>query len=427
MNLDMGSESKSVSGSGSPKPETKNKWACVVRFGGVGDNLIASSVLPGLRAKFGHVEVITRRPWGIVFDNNPYIDKLTYKEEDELPNTGPDDWQKWFLTRAKEYESFHHLSHTCEMTLALFSLQTQFWWPASMRRKICGKNYLEMVHDVCELPYAPIGARFYPTDEEIARAKQDKAEKIRKGRSGPVVGVVCSGTRIDKRHPRLGHAIARLITELEATVVLFGGPTKDRLIAKEIEDLVKHHNGSIRGEIPGLGVCISLSEEDETWHIRRSLSQVRECDLVITPDTGPAWAVSMCPMPKILLLSHASEENIAKYWVNTTVLKADPERVPCWPCHRLHNDSSTCVPNPENDGPACMSDISIETIMKAAREALGVDKPIQVQTQAQTQTSAPSRSKKVAKKGNGADEKTPAPAPVPVPAPTSIERITWKE
>jgi hypothetical protein len=30
-------------------------------------------------------------------------------------------------------------------------------------------------------------------------------------------------------------------------------------------------------------------------------------------------------MPKIMLLSHASEENITKHWVNTTTLHADPK------------------------------------------------------------------------------------------------------
>ena len=47
------------------------------RFGGIGDNLIASAVLPGLRAKYGRVEVITQHPQHVVFENNPYVDKLS--------------------------------------------------------------------------------------------------------------------------------------------------------------------------------------------------------------------------------------------------------------------------------------------------------------------------------------------------------------
>jgi hypothetical protein len=89
--------------------------------------------------------------------------------------------------------------------------------------------------------------------------------------------------------------------------------------------------------------------------------------LVITPDTGPQWAVAQLPMPKIVLLSHSSAENITKYAVNTTSLAAEQSRVPCFPCHRLHSDYSTCTPNFDNDGPACITDLSVEAIVQAAR------------------------------------------------------------
>jgi hypothetical protein len=70
------------------------------------------------------------------------------------------------------------------------------------------------------------------------------------------------------------------------------------------------------------------------------------------------------------MLSHASPENITKHWTNTTTLHADQGHVPCWPCHRLHTDGSTCVANHDNDGPACMADISIDTIVRAVKTAL---------------------------------------------------------
>jgi ADP-heptose:LPS heptosyltransferase len=93
-------------------------------------------------------------------------------------------------------------------------------------------------------------------------------------------------------------------------------------------------------------------------------------DLVVTPDTGTAWAVAMEQMPKIVMVSHASAENITKHWVNTTTLHADPQRVPCWPCHRLHNDISTCVPDKDvGKGAACMGDISVETVVQAVDKA----------------------------------------------------------
>jgi hypothetical protein len=87
------------------------------------------------------------------------------------------------------------------------------------------------------------------------------------------------------------------------------------------------------------------------------------CDVVVTPDTGVWWAVAFEQNAKVLLLSHGSVENVAKHAVNTTVLHADPHRVPCWPCHKLHDDHTTCVSNSDNTGAACISDTSVERLV----------------------------------------------------------------
>jgi hypothetical protein len=108
---------------------------------------------------------------------------------------------------------------------------------------------------------------------------------------------------------------------------------------------------------------------EQHWSIRRSLTQAYVSDCVITPDTGVGWAVALEAMPKIALLSHASEENITKHWVNTTSLHADINRVPCWPCHRLHDDMSTCKPSKDNpNAAACMADISVQSIVEAVQK-----------------------------------------------------------
>ncbi len=328
--------------------------------------MIVSSVLPGLKAKWGHVELIATKPWSVVLENNPNLDKLTNIDGEHIPSTSPDEWQKWFVRRSKEYDAFFNLSHSCEMAHALFPGQTEFWWPASFRRERCKGSYLETVHRVCEIGYDPIGSQFFPTDDELTAAHETR-EKIG---HGPIIGWVCSGTRIDKRHPRAGIAIARMIRELGVTVALFGGWDKDRLIAQEIEAQVRQENHQYSGTIEGLVTCMSLSKEQDIWPIRRGITQLMQCDLVITPDTGPWWAVAFEPLPKILMVSHASAENIGKHAVNTTVLAADPERVKCHPCHRLHSDFTTCTTNHENNGAACISDIAVHTIVETARRML---------------------------------------------------------
>lgn len=343
---------------------SRNGWACVARFGGVGDNLMAASVLPGLRKKYGRVEVISGLPQSCVFEHNPYVDKLSISDKQFIPQDSSTNWQKWFLGRSLEYDAFYHLSHSCETMRALFVGQTQFWWPASFRRKLCFQNYLETVHDICEVPYE-FESLFYQSEPERdyhIDTKRKVGEKC--------IAWVISGTRIDKTHPHAPMIIARLIKEVGPVVMLGGpAPSKDFEHAKLIQEMVIRYNGDDKG----LHLGLSSDPNNPNWPIRRVLGFSQHCDLVITPDTGPAWACAFNDMPKIMLLSHASEENITKHWTKTITLHADRARVSCFPCHQLHDSGDTCTPNRAKDGAACISDISTQCIVMAAQAAFGGD------------------------------------------------------
>jgi ADP-heptose:LPS heptosyltransferase len=338
-------------------------WACLCRFGGIGDNLIASAVLPGLKAKYGKIEVITQEPQHVVFENSPYIDKLAVYKAGDLPDG--EEWHKWFSRRAKEYDFLANLSHSCESMRALFRGQSQYYWSDKFRRKFCGASYLETVGDICDVPYDTLAPRFFPTDIENKLAISTKLKYgLGVDNKRPVIGWVISGTRIDKVYPWTPMAVARLIREI-GQVILLGGPTEKELsIAKMVEDHVKQQNGTTNGLLTALS-----SPEIETWPIRRILTMAMHCDIVIGPDTGPMWAVSMCDMPKIMLLSHASPENITKYWNNTITLHADPKQVNCWPCHRLIDLPEHCRVHPDANAAACISDITVEKLIATVNQA----------------------------------------------------------
>lgn len=345
-----------------PKTNTKKKigWCAVARLGGIGDNLIASSVLPLMKEKYGKLEVITEAPYDVVFENNPYIDKLSVYAKGALPQG--DAWQEWFTLRSKEYDMLVNLSHSVESTIGLFKSHSSFYWPAEFRRKLCDVSYLERAHDICgvEHKFAP---KFYPTEEETTAAI---AKRQLMG-DRPVIGWCITGSRLDKVYPYSALVIPRLIKELGAFVMMFGAPGKDFQLAKAIETQVNLTNST--GD--GLGLALSPDEANPSWPIRRILSQAQQCDLVIGPDTGPMWSVSMERIPKIMLLSHASPTNITKHWVNTVTLHADNARVSCSPCHQLHDDITTCRPNKDHTGAACISDISVDMIVETARKLIG--------------------------------------------------------
>ena len=347
----------------------KERWACVARMGGLGDNLMVSSVLPGLKARYGNVEVISKAPCHEVFLHNPYIDKLTiWPKDDEVGDMKV--WSQNMRRRLAESDFAVHLSHSCESKLCFFDTQTEFDWPDKMRRKMAAHSYLGYIHDICDLPHK-FAPNFFPAEHETVAAKEI-ISRIRAVRDAPIVGWCLSGSRIDKAYPGAAAAIARLL-EFNVNVMMFGAPGKEFLMAKEIErQLIQQTGADERGSAPGLYLAMSNNIETPDWPMRRSFSQLQMCDAVVAPDTGPAWAVAMRDMPKVILLSHASPLNITTGWRNTTTLHADQTRVPCHPCHKLHDSFLTCRKAKEVDASACMADISVNAIVSAIRTQLSL-------------------------------------------------------
>lgn len=341
------------------------RWAGIARFGGIGDNLVAGAPLYILK-KLGYMtEMITSEPNHVVFINNPHIDKLSvHVTEKDLPQGDMLAWQKWFVGRERTFDVFAHLSHSMEGRHALFEQFTSFWWSDEARRKLCAGSYLETACDLLGVPYE-FDKLFYPTDEELERAYLDK-EKL----GGRFVGWCISGSRIDKVYPYCAMVICRIIKELKIPVLMFGAGEKERSIALAIQNHVQLQNSSIQGLHLALSVEGSARGDPYNWPLRRSLTMGCVSDVYVSPDTGPAWGVAMERIPKVIMVSHASAENITKHWVNTITLHADQSRVPCWPCHKLHNTPDTCVPNKENNGAACISDISVEVLFETIKAQL---------------------------------------------------------
>ncbi len=337
-----------------------NRWAAMARFGGVGDNLMAASPFMALKRMGYMTEMITGEPNHVLYYHNPHIDKLSVKNTDrDLPQNDLNAWQLWFDSRAREYDAFGHASHSCEGRHAFFKTMTAFWWDVDARRKVAAGSYLETVHDLVKAPYE-FGSLFFPSPEEYAHAFQ-----VKKTIGDRFLLWVLCGTRIDKVYPFAPMAVARIIKELGIPVVLMGGPSeKEFSMATAIRENVEKTNGNR----DGLHLAVPSGGGERCWPLRTSLTFALVADLVVTPDTGTAWAVAFEPMPKVVMVSHASVENITKHWVNTTTLHADPDRVPCWPCHRLHDDPSTCVVNKEGNGAKCISDISVEKVVRTVAE-----------------------------------------------------------
>ena len=222
------------------------------------------------------------------------------------------------------------------------------------------------MHDIAGVPYE-FGPLYYATEEEKEHALETKQRIMGDHKC---VTWILSGTRPDKVYSYCSFVVSRIIKETDAHVVLMGASVQEFQMAETIQKTVKIATGSVDGLHLALSPAASEAGGQYNWPVRRSLAfALHASDVVVTPDTGPAWACAMEPMPKIVLISHTSVENVTKHWINTTTLHADPNRVPCWPCHKLW-DTPCDHPNAENNGAACISDISVETIVQQVKKYL---------------------------------------------------------
>lgn len=326
------------------------KLALVARFGGIGDHLLVSSVLPHLKKQGYGITYMGNVPNAEVMRYDPHIDQFKGMPEDWYSKQ---DSRDFFSLAHHNYDVVANLSGSIETSVVMIREHPSFWWPGL--RKICNVNYLERLHDIMDVPH-DYRVRFYPSPGETA-----EASRILASFPQPVIGWCVAGSGLDKIWPHLPRAVARIVSQMPGTIILIGGPTdRDREIVAQVCDTVK--NWSERS-LPRVRYVTNVP-------VRTALAIAHSCDAVVGPDTGIMTAVSMTAQPKVLLLSHATEENITKHWISTTTLHANQGRVPCWPCHRLHPDFINCREDKRTNSAACMSDIDADQVVDAVMNAL---------------------------------------------------------
>lgn len=326
------------------------KRALVIRYGAIGDQIVAASVLPLLRKQNYHVTYNTTPDAQQVVLHDPHVDEWLIQAKDFVPNVqlGP-----YWASIAERYDRVVNLCESIEGALLQLPGRLQHRYSDEARRRMFGTvNYLERTHDIAGVPHR-FGARFYPTPFESRWANA-----VRGGMSGPVVAWAVAGSSLHKIYPWTDIVTAWLLKNTPVHVVLMGDKDQGAALSKAISDNL----GDVdRGRLHLMAGM---------WSIRQSMSFVQAADVVVGPETGLLNGVCMEMNAKVVYLSHSSRENLTKHWVNTTVLEPDHERAPCWPCHRLHYDWSHCHLNPTTNAAACASAVAPEHLFEAIVESM---------------------------------------------------------
>jgi hypothetical protein len=117
-------------------------------------------------------------------------------------------------------------------------------------------------------------------------------------------------------------------------------------------------------EVEPYGVIIGTE-----WPLRVALAFALLADVVVATESAIANAVAMEPMLKVVLLSHSSNENLTKHWVNTAAL--EPVSVACYPCHRVHGaHAGFCSKDTNTGASACMASATPATVASFVLEHL---------------------------------------------------------
>jgi len=319
------------------------KKIVVIRYGAFGDAIMTASILPHLKAQGWHITMNVNEVTRDVLKNNPNIDDwIIHKKGSVEVKDLPEHW--WNIYVNGGFDRMLNLSESVEGTWLAIQGRTSFAWPYPVRQKYLNHNYLEFTHDLAAVPHGFDGARFYPTKKERAWAKKTR-EKFANGDFLLVWSL--SGSAIHKHTPWMDEAIATLLDNAPwAKVILVGGP----------EGVILEQGWEEQERV----MCTSGK-----WTIRQTFAMLEQADCVAGPETGVMNAAGMLDVPKVLLLSHSSEENLSKHWKNTTNLT--PAECPCHPCHQMHSSWDYCSPIETTNGPGslCMVNIPPLSIYQA--------------------------------------------------------------
>lgn len=324
-------------------PKREGKTVCVSRYGAFGDMLQMSSVLPGLKEQ-GYTVCVNTEPSGLeIVRNDPHIDEFLIQEKNQIPNA--DLWKFWALLSSK-FEKFVILSESVEGSLLALPGRRAYRWPQEFRRMVMNVNYMEATHAIAGVPFNP-APKFYPSKQEKGWAVKYRAKL---GLKNTVIMWSIAGSSVHKVYPHIDMVIARVLHEHENVRFI--------LVGDELSSIIEYDWRNEKRVIRKCG----------KWSIRESLSMAQQCDMVIGPETGVMNAVSFEAMPKVLMLSHSSKDNIGKHWVNTHQLI--PDGVDCYPCHKLHYGFATCNRDEETGTAKCAAATDPEKIIEIIKDLL---------------------------------------------------------
>jgi ADP-heptose:LPS heptosyltransferase len=315
--------------------------ACIARLGAIGDMVQTTPIYKLYKEKGYHVTAYVKPGNGAeVIKHNPYVDEVRLHDESM-------DTQEAFdfvdTELGKEYDVYVNLTGVVENNLLSAWYDPVSKWSKAKRHKKCNHNYIDAMLERAELPDRGLNGQLFFTEREERWAKKF----IKKHAHGKFFILwSLSGSSQHK---------SWMWTEDAARAFLESN--KDVVICTVGDDLCK----LLEWEHP------RTLEKSGELTIRQSMVLTKYANLVIGTETGILNAASCFNTPKIIMLSHSTEENLTKYWKEcVTILPKDTK---CYPCHKLHHSLSTCTLDEGGTGwPLCTIKVRPAEVLNAMED-----------------------------------------------------------
>lgn len=283
-------------------PPVTAKRAGVVRVGGHGDALWASSACWHLKQQGYHVTLYASKHGAEVLRHDPSIDEVFGLPNDAMSQM---EFLAWRCHQAVKFDKWVDLLGSVENRLLFHETSNEFFQSKAIRDKLASENYLQAVHDYADVPHE-WHQKFYPTD-----AERDWAQKMRGALDGPVVIINPCGSGPVKYWPH-AQRLMELLAEHKIYSLVLGDLKDEKVVGCE-----------------PYGIVVGME-----WPVRAALAYCLLADAVVATESLIANAVAFEPMLKVITLSHSSHENLTRDWVNCAAV--EPTGLACYPCHRIH-------------------------------------------------------------------------------------------
>jgi predicted SAM-dependent methyltransferase len=278
------------------------KRAGVVRVGGHGDALWASSACWHLKQQGYHVTLYASKHGAEILKHDPNIDEVFGLPDDAMSQA---EFLAWRCHMAQHFDRWVDLLGSVENRTLFHETSNEFFQRKKIRDKLAVGNYLEAVHDYADVPHE-WHQKFYPTE-----AEWDWARKMRQMLDGPVVIINPAGSGPVKYWPH-SQRLMELLAEHKIYSLVLGDVKDDKVVGCE-----------------PYGIYVGME-----WPVRAALTYCLLADAVVATESLIANAVAFEPMLKVITLSHSSHDNLTRDWVNCAAV--EPVNLACYPCHRIH-------------------------------------------------------------------------------------------